>query len=217
MNNVLFLKKYLSKINNFYKTRFSCWELAIMTIIVFVITNHTVQDEYFENTDFISHIFKIHVHEAYGKIYDNHKSFEIIFPSKWKILDNQEIILISPDSINSKTGGTKLGKSRVMMTLQIITNDNFNGMNEFENSFVNNNCKILSNELVKINNIATKKMFKICEDDEQILVYIFSTNKEVIFVGFKGSAKDFNRYLDDFMHSLNTIKLKNQVDESRFM
>lgn len=151
------------------------------------------------------------------KTYENAVSgFKIVLPKDWNHIDNDNIVLISPNKINHNTGGIKLKQdNNVMMIIQIVPISDFHmNMREYKEGYERNGCKILSDKFIEINNLSFQEIFKQCESQnkEKVLNYILATRKTIMFIGLKGEDLGFDRNLDEFMNSVKTITIKNPID-----
>lgn len=145
--------------------------------------------------------------------------FSIVLPENWNKIDNQNILMISPNKINENTGSIKYGKDKIIMIIQIVDVPDFDiSMKKYNEGFHPKGCTTLSDNFVEINNINSRKTFKQCEfnENEKILNYIFATEKSIIFVGLKGTDLAFDNNIDKFVDSIKTIKIKNAIDIRQF-
>lgn len=151
------------------------------------------------------------------KTYENAVSgFKIVLPKDWNHIDNENIVLISPNKINQNTGGIKFKDDNVMMIIQIVPISDFHmNMKEYKEGYERNGCKILSDKFIEINNLSSQEIFKQCKSqnkEEKVLNYILATRKTIIFIGIKGEDLGFDRNLDEFINSVKTITIKNPID-----
>jgi len=151
------------------------------------------------------------------KTYENAvNGFKIVLPKDWNHIDNEDIVLISPNKFNYNTGGIKFKEVNVMMIIQIVPISDFNmNMKEYKEGYERNGCKVLSDKFIDINNLSFQEIFKQCESqnkEEKVLNYILATRKTIIFIGLKGEDLGFDRNLDEFLNSVKTITIKNPID-----
>ena len=190
--------------------------LLTVTVLLLSFTNFKFQSIYSEeNWPYFKTISDSSTN--IDKMYENAISgFKIVLPKDWDHIDNENIVLISPNKINHNTGGIKFKEDNVMMIIQIVPIADFHlNMNEYKEGYERNGCKVLSDKFIEINNLSSKKIFKQCKSqnkEEKVLNYILATRKTIIFIGLKGEDLGFDRNLDEFMNSVKTITIKNPID-----
>lgn len=219
---ILYIIKHL-KNYKIFRDKFKEINLVILAVItaiylVSVLSGIIFHSSYSEKSTFV---FNTAVDSNsqidINKHYKYNNTFKIVFPQYWNILDNENILLVSPDKMNPRTGATKSGILNVLITIQIIKISDFKSHSaEYDNSHKKNVCSVLSSDFNNINSAIAKKIFYTCPNNEKILNYIFATKDEIIFVGYKGIGSNYDKYLDTFIDTLKSIEIYGHIDAKKF-
>jgi len=141
---------------------------------------------------------------------------QLTLPSGWKGINLSSSILISPDSLDIKTGENKehtpvfmmigyFNLDSVLKTYHAATLEQY-----VQNMAKTTNCTIVHQGPIRVNGLDGYKIRLNCEsangDVDNIYDYFFISNSKVIFIGLKGINPHFYRDIENFEESVNTIR-----------
>jgi hypothetical protein len=141
---------------------------------------------------------------------------QLTLPSGWKGINLSSSILISPDSLDIKTGENKehtpvfmmigyFNLDSVLKTYHAATLEQY-----VQNMAKTTNCTIVHQGPIRVNGLDGYKIRLNCEsvngEVDNIYDYFFISNSKVIFIGLKGINPHFYRNIENFEESVNTIR-----------
>ena len=141
---------------------------------------------------------------------------QLTLPSGWKGINLSSSILISPDSVDIKTGENK-EDVHVFMMIGYFNLDSVLKMHNavtleqyVQNMAKTTKCPIPYQGPVRVNGLDGYKIRLNCEsvngEVDNIYDYFFISNSKLIFIGLKGINPDFHRNIENFEESVNTIR-----------
>ena len=143
--------------------------------------------------------------------------FHILLPGGWDGVTYQNTAMVSPAGVHLLNGNLGPNGDKVLLVIEALNTSDFYNQN---NTYGKNaetqkgDCRPLSDRYVKINDIDGKEILLQCgtNNDNKILNYYFTSGNKVIVVGLKGNNTVFDRNLDNFKNSLDTVSLDKPGD-----
>jgi hypothetical protein len=152
------------------------------------------------------------------------EGFQITLPDGWTGIDLNPVAIVSPTGIDLKTGSVKRGGDSILMVLdRANVSDYLEGMNHYNTSkyadYIKKiaetvGCKVLSDKFIKIKGMKSEELTEQCgsHGEEKTISYVFTSRKNMIFVGLKASGLTFDNNLEKFKQSIQSIKINDATD-----
>jgi hypothetical protein len=137
-----------------------------------------------------------------------------LLPGGWNGINYQNIAMVSPAGVHSSNGNLGPDGDKVLMVIEALNVSDFQDQRRENSEVENNGCKIVSDKLVKINNINGQELFWECgsDNDNKMLNYFFASGNKIIVVGLKGSGSVFDNNLAKFRNSVSTLSIDKPTD-----
>lgn len=142
--------------------------------------------------------------------------FHILLPGGWKGVSYQNIAMISPAGVHLMNGNLGPNGDKVLMVVEALNVSDFLYLRKDYGEIEKNDCRIVSDIYIKINDINGQELSWQCGSDNKIINYVFGAGNEVIIVGLKGSGSVFDSNLDKFRNSVDTLSIDKPTDIRKF-